>query len=246
MTTEQYSRTAMLIGCRGIKKLKASSVIVFGLGGVGSFCVEALARAGVGRLILVDHDRICMSNINRQLHALHSTVGRDKTAVMKERVLDIDPGIEVIARTELYTPGRAEEFLSPDLDYVVDAIDLVPAKIDLIKEAKQRGIPVISSMGAGNKLDPTQLKVDDLSRTTVCPLARVVRRELRKKGIDQGVKVVYSLEPPVKPLPEESLLDAGSGDGKRSFPGSISYVPSVAGLFLAGEVIRDLLGVDNR
>jgi tRNA A37 threonylcarbamoyladenosine dehydratase len=253
MVPDQHSRTAMLVGPEGIEKLKSSKVAVFGLGGVGSYCVEALARAGVGALVLVDYDDICLTNINRQLHALHSTVGRPKAEVMRERLLDINPGIRAEVRQVFYEPGRDEELLTPDLDYVVDAIDTVSGKIDLIKQAKARGIPVISCMGAGNKLDPTQFRVADVSRTTVCPLARVMRRELRKAGIETGVKVVYSVEPPLTPLGGSLSCKDGcicpNGDAhcaiRRQIPGSISFVPPVAGLILAGEVIRDLLGCGN-
>jgi len=247
---DQYSRTAMLIGPEGIEKLKSSRVVVFGLGGVGSYCVEALARAGVGGLVLVDYDDICLTNINRQLHALHSTVGRSKAEVMRERVLDINPLIKAEARHVFYEPGRDDEFLTPDLDYVVDAIDTVSGKIDLIKQAKARGIPVISCMGAGNKLDATQFRVADISQTTVCPLARVMRRELRKAGIGTGVKVVYSMEPSLTPLEGSLSCKNGcicpGGDAhctiRHQIPGSVSFVPPVAGLILAGEVIKDLLG----
>ncbi len=227
------SRTALLIGEEGVEKLKKSRVAVFGVGGVGGYVVEALARSGVGYLELVDKDVVSLSNINRQIIALHSTVGLFKTEVAAARVRDINPAIEVRCRNLFYLPETASEFDFSDFDYIVDAIDTVSGKIALIERAKESNVPVISSMGAGNKLDPTAFEVSDISKTSVCPLARVMRRELKKRGIDR-VKVVYSKE---EPLPSK-LVDEESG---KPIAGSIAFVPSVVGLILAGEVIKDLI-----
>ncbi|MCL6559632.1 MAG: tRNA threonylcarbamoyladenosine dehydratase [Firmicutes bacterium] len=232
----RFSRTALLIGEKGLKILEESKVAVFGLGGVGSFVVEGLARAGVGEFFLVDFDLVDLSNINRQIHALSETVGKPKTDLMADRVTRINPCAGVTTLLERYKPGAGERFFPPGLDYIVDAIDDVGAKVDLITEACKRRIPVISSMGAGNKLDPATFRVDDISRTSVCPLARAVRRKLRQAGINEGVKVVYSSETPIKPQSEEEYF--------LKVPGSISFVPSVAGLIIAGEVVRDLLNKD--
>nr|WP_204617450.1 tRNA threonylcarbamoyladenosine dehydratase [Desulforadius tongensis] len=223
----------MLIGPGGLEKLKNSKVAVFGVGGVGSYTVEALARAGVGHLVLVDFDDVDITNINRQLHALDNTVGRAKVELMAGRVKLINPEIKVQAVKEFYTPENGEQLLAGDLHYVVDAIDNVTGKLDLIKRCVEKGIPVASSMGAGNKLDPTAFQVADISETSVCPLAKVVRKGLKKAGICRGVKVVYSTEPPVKPrLAEEHTA--------KLPPGSISFVPAAAGLILASIVVRDL------
>lgn len=224
---EQFEREAMLIGEDSVARLQAAAVAVFGVGGVGSFTVEALARAGVGRLLLVDNDTVSITNINRQLIALHSTVGRFKTEVAAERVRDINPACTVETRAMFYTPETADELDLSSFDYIVDAVDTVSAKLELIVRAKALGIPVISCMGAGNKRDATRFEVADIFDTTVCPLARVMRRELRARGVT-ACKVVYSKEEPVR-----------SADGRR-LPGSLSYVPSVAGLIAAGEVIRTL------
>lgn len=228
-----FSRTELLIGAQGVRRLAQATVAVFGIGGVGSFAVEALARAGVGRLILVDNDLVALTNLNRQLPATHSTLGKPKVEVMRARILDINPDAQVEIHQTFYMPGDGDALVRPEYNYLVDAIDTVTAKIDLIVQAREKGIPVISAMGAGNKLDPTRFEVADLSQTTVCPLARVMRRELKKRGILQ-LKVVYSRETPIT-LP---------GDGQKPVPGSISFVPSVAGLILAGEVIRDLVGIE--
>ncbi|MBQ3069040.1 MAG: tRNA threonylcarbamoyladenosine dehydratase [Clostridia bacterium] len=224
---EQFEREAMLIGEDGVARLQAASVAVFGVGGVGSFTVEALARAGVGRLLLVDNDTVSVTNLNRQLIALHSTVGRLKAEVAAERVRDINPDCAVEVRAMFYTPDTADTLDLSSYDYIVDAVDTVSAKLELIVRAKALGIPVISCMGAGNKRDATRFEVADVFDTSVCPLARVMRRELRARGVT-ACKVVYSKEEPVK-----------AADGSR-LPGSLSYVPSVAGLIAAGEVIRDL------
>ena len=232
----------MLIGSAAMEKLAASHVMVFGIGGVGSFTVEALARAGVGKLTLVDDDCICLTNINRQLHATTQTIGRSKVEVMKERVLDINPQARVTVIQKFYLPENAEEFFVTNCDYIVDAIDTVTAKIDLIVRAQSKGISVISCMGAANKLDPTQFEVADIFKTTVCPLAKVMRYELRARGV-KALKVVYSKEKPLTPQAGECPPEpVRPGAARRQIPGSISFVPSVAGLILAGEVIKDLIG----
>ncbi len=229
----QFSRTALLIGEEGVEKLKNSRVAVFGVGGVGGYVIEALARSGVGSLELIDKDTVSVSNINRQIIALHSTVGRMKTEVMAERVKDINPNCQVSVRNLFYLPETAKEFDFSSYDYVVDAIDTVSGKIALIEQAKKANVPVISSMGAGNKLDATAFEVADITKTSVCPLARVMRRELKKRGIEH-VKVVYSKE---EPLPSV-LMDEESG---KVIPGSIAFVPSAVGLIIASEVIKDLI-----
>ena len=246
-----FSRTELLLGAAAMKKLADSRVAVFGIGGVGSFTVEALVRAGVGGLTLVDDDCICMTNLNRQLHATTRTVGRVKVEVMRERVQEINPQAAVTTIQKFYLPENAEDFFAEKYDYVVDAIDTVTAKIDLIVRAQARGIPVISCMGAGNKMDPTRFEVADIFSTSVCPLAKVMRYELRARGV-KALKVVYSKEKPLAlqraanedcrtqcPCPPES---ARPEPGRRQIPGSISFVPSVAGLILAGEVVKDLIG----
>lgn len=225
----RFERTAMLVGDDAVETLKQSSVAVFGIGGVGSYVVEALARAGVGKLLLVDNDTVSESNINRQLVALHSTVGRLKVDVAAERVRDINPDCNVEAKALFYLPETADEIDLSAFDYVVDAVDNVTAKIELIKRCHDRNVPIISSMGTGNKLDPTRFEVADIQKTSVCPLARVMRRELKNRGIHK-CKVVYSKEEPV--LPPE---------GGPRVPASISFVPSAAGLVIAGEVIKDLI-----
>ena len=229
----QFSRTAFLLGEEGVEKLKKSRVAIFGIGGVGGYVAEALARSGVGALDLIDKDVVSVSNINRQIIALHSTVGRKKTEVMAERVKDINPAINVKTYDVFYLPETANEFVFSSYDYVVDAIDTVSGKIALVEQAKAANIPVISSMGAGNKLDATAFEVADITKTSVCPLARVMRRELKKRGIEH-LKVVYSKE---EPLPS-SVVDEDSG---KPVPGSIAFVPSVVGLIIAGEVIKDLV-----
>lgn len=234
MDSHIFSRTELIIGPENLKKLHASKVAVFGVGGVGSFTVEALARAGLGNLVLVDYDKICESNINRQIHALNSTIGRAKVEVMKERILDINPHCKVETFQMLYNAETASQLLRNDYDYVVDAIDMVTAKIDLIVRCTQLNLQIISSMGAGNKLDPTKFQVTDIYNTSVCPLAKVMRRELRKRGITK-LKVVYSPEEPIK----HKLTN--SENNQTRVPGSISFVPSVAGLIMASIVVRDLL-----
>ena len=232
------SRTEALLGIDAVEKLKQATVAVFGIGGVGGYVAEALARSGVGHLELVDHDTVSVSNINRQIVALHSTVGKYKVDVMKERVLDINPEIEVVGHKCFYLPETAAQFDFTKYDYVVDCIDTVTGKLQLIEAAKAAGVPVISSMGAGNKLDPTAFEVADISKTSVCPLAKVMRRELKKRNI-KNVKVVYSKEEPVE---AKIALDEAElqGSTRRSVPASCAFVPSVAGLILAGEVVKDL------
>ncbi len=240
MVEEQFVRTALLLGEEGVARLKRAKVAVFGIGGVGGFAVEALARAGVGAFLLVDSDRICVSNINRQIIADWNTVGRYKTKVMQERIASVNPDAEVETRECFFLPENADSFDFSGWDYIVDAVDTVSAKLEIIVRAKEAGVPVISCMGAGNKLDPTRFEVADLYETSVCPLARVMRRELKKRGID-SCKVVYSREEARTPL--EGMLSQEESGGRRSVPGSVSFVPSVAGLVAAGEVIRDLAGV---
>ncbi len=244
---ERFSRTAMLIGGEGLAVLKRSKVLVFGLGGVGSFVVEGLARAGVGEFFLVDFDIVDITNINRQIHALTGTVGKPKAELMAERVGQINPEARVTALQERYVPGEGRKFIPAGLSYLVDAIDDVAAKVDLIIHSIKIGIPVISAMGAGNKLNPNQFEVVDISRTTICPLARAVRKKLREAGVDKGVKVVYSTEKPltsgleIKTRTEKDSFNPPA----RSAPGSISFVPSVAGLIIAAEVVKDLLTQSN-
>ena len=233
---DAFSRERMLLGEEAVERLQKSHVIVFGLGGVGSFAVEALARAGVGELTLVDHDTVSLTNLNRQLYALHSTLGRWKAEVACERVRDINPGCRVHVIPEFYLPEHAERFWGARYDYIVDAIDTVSAKIDLACRAQEMEIPIIASMGTGNKLDPSRFEVADIYDTQVCPLCRVMRRELKKRGVKK-LKVVYSREEPRKPAPCEEETE------KRIVPGSISFVPPAAGLLLAGEVIRALSGI---
>ncbi len=244
----KFSRTECLIGPEGIRILAQSRVAVFGVGGVGSFTVEALARAGIGRLMMVDYDLICLTNINRQLHALHSTIGQPKVKVMKERVLDINPVATVEVHQIFYSP-ETSDVLNADWDYVVDAMDTVSAKVHLIRRCRDLGLQVVSAMGAGNRVDATGFQVADISETVVCPLARAVRKGLRRHGIERGVKVVYSpfptLQPDRAPVDCLDFCVCPGGDAhcarKNQIPGSISFVPSVVGLLLAGVVVKDLL-----
>ncbi|HOV25760.1 MAG TPA: tRNA threonylcarbamoyladenosine dehydratase [Pseudobacteroides sp.] len=247
----EFSRTELLIGKEALKKLADSKVAVFGIGGVGTFAVEGLARSGVGKFVLVDDDCICLTNINRQLHATRKTVGKPKVDVMKERILDINPKAEVITHRMFYVPENSHELVFDDYDYIIDAIDTVTGKIDLVVKAKEMGIPIISSMGAGNKMDPTRFEVTDLFSTSVCPLAKVMRYELKRRNVT-SLKVVYSKEVPIRPQETEgSSCAAGcicpKGTTRKctirhQIPGSISFVPSVVGLIIAGEVIKDLIG----
>ncbi|MDR0886437.1 MAG: tRNA threonylcarbamoyladenosine dehydratase [Clostridiales Family XIII bacterium] len=248
----QFSRTELLVGLDGIVKLNTSSVIVFGIGGVGSYTAEALARSGVGRIGIVDDDLVCVTNINRQLIATMSTVGRPKVEVMKERILDINPDAIVDVYQEFYGPDTVDDFDLSQYDYVVDAIDTVTAKLLLIERAKAADIPIISSMGAGNKLDPTGFMIADISKTSYCPLAKTMRKELKVRGITD-VKVVYSKEEAMTPIETEAtsckvgcVCPPGATRNctdRRQVPGSIAFIPSVAGLIIAGEVIKDLLDV---
>lgn len=229
---EELSRTEMLLGKEAVEVLKSKRVIVFGVGGVGGYTCEALARTGVGQIDLVDNDTVSLSNINRQIIALHSTVGKSKVEVMKERIFDINPNIKVEAKNMFFTPETSGEIDFSQYDYVVDAIDTVSGKIELVMLCNKAGVPIISSMGAGNKLDPCAFKVSDIYKTSVCPLARVMRTELKKRGIKK-LKVVYSEEKPISREMQTPTV------GKRP-PASIAFIPSVVGLIVASEVIKDL------
>ena len=249
MALNQFSRTQLLLGQESMDLLADATVAVFGIGGVGGYTVEALARSGVGHFVLVDDDKVCLTNINRQIIATRSSVGKYKVDVMKERILDINPKAEVEVYKCFYLPENAHEFDFSEYDYVVDAVDTVTAKLEIIMRAKECNVPVISCMGAGNKLDPTQFEVADIYKTTVCPLARVMRRELKKRGVKK-LKVVYSKEQPTRPIEDMSIScrshcvcppgTVHKCTERRDIPGSIAFVPSVAGLILAGEVIKDL------
>lgn len=234
----QFTRTEMLIGKYSIKKLSEAHVVVCGIGGVGSYVVEALARAGVGELTLVDFDEVSLTNINRQLIALHSTIGKPKVEVAGERILDINPNAKINIR-KIRLNGEDNIVFDKNVSYIVDAIDSVDAKINLIVMATQNEIPIISCMGTGNKLEPTKLEISDISKTSVCPLARVVRKKLRNNGITK-LKVLYSKEEPIK-CDEEVMKECQLETSKSYVPGSISFVPSVAGLLIASEVIKDLI-----
>lgn len=237
----QFSRTQLLLGQDGMDKLARARVAVFGIGGVGGYTVEALARSGVGALDLIDDDKVCLSNINRQIIATHKTVGQYKTDVAEARILEINPHAIVRKFQTFYMPDTADQFDFTQYDYVVDAIDTVTGKISLVMQAQAAGVPIISAMGAGNKMDPTAFEVADIYETSVCPLARVMRHELKKRGVSH-LKVVYSKEPARTPLDDTSSSCQPGTNRKRQVPGSNAFVPSVAGLILAGEVIRDLVG----
>lgn len=232
-----FSRAELLLGKDKLEKLRNARVAIFGIGGVGSFAAEAIARGGVGHISLIDGDTVSLTNINRQLIATHSTVGREKTAVMAERIHDICPETEVVEYPVVYTAENKDLIDFASYDYIVDAIDMVTSKLLLIEEAKKAGTEVISCMGTGNKFDPTQFEVADISKTSVCPLAKVMRKELKERGI-KGVKVVYSKEIPMKPADSVET-------GKRQIPGSLSFVPPVAGMILAGEVLKYIAGVQD-
>lgn len=246
---DQFSRTELLLGHKNMERLRNARVAVFGIGGVGGFTVEALARSGIGTLDLIDDDRVCLTNLNRQIIATHSTIGQYKVDAAKARVLDINPDAVVHTYKTFYMPDTADQFDFTSYDYVVDAIDTVTGKLMLAEEANRTKTPVISSMGAGNKLDPTGFMVTDIYKTSVCPLAKVMRRELKKRGIDH-LKVVYSKEKPITPLDETEnscrdncICPPGSArtcTKRRQIPGSTAFVPSVVGLIIAGEVIKDL------
>lgn len=243
MPSDAFSRTALLIGPQGLARLRQARVAVFGLGGVGGWTAEALARSGVGALDLVDDDRIAPTNLNRQIFALTSTVGQYKADAARTRLLDINPEADIRVHKVFYGPQTAELFDFSQFSYAVDAMDTVTAKLELIQRAQAAGTPVISSMGTGNKLDPALLQVADIYETAVCPLARVMRRELRRRGV-KALKVVYSREEPLTPageLPQEAGPDQAGASSRRSTPGSCAFVPPAAGLLIAGEVVRDLL-----
>ncbi|MCH5147128.1 MAG: tRNA threonylcarbamoyladenosine dehydratase [Clostridiales bacterium] len=249
----QFSRTQLLLGDKAMQKLASSRVAVFGIGGVGGYTVEALVRSGIGALDLIDDDKICLTNINRQIFATHSTVGKYKVDVAAERIADINPNCKVTTYKTFYMPDTENEFDFTEYDYIVDAIDTVTGKLSLVKKAKAAGVPIISSMGAGNKLDPTAFEVADIYKTSVCPLAKTMRRELRKLGID-SLKVVYSKEEPVKPEQETEtscrhncICPPGTVRKctvRRDIPGSNAFVPPAVGLIIAGEVIKDLTGLN--
>lgn len=240
---DQFSRTELLIGREALKRLSAARVAVFGVGGVGGYAVEALARSGVGALELIDSDRVCLSNLNRQLHATHDTVGKYKAEAAKERVLQINPDCKVTAHIMFYLPETAQQFDFTEYDYIVDAIDTVSGKIELVMNAERCGTPIISSMGAGNKLEASALEVADIYQTSVCPLARVMRYELRKRGIKK-LKVVYSKEKPM--IPREGVSEERESSPKKQIPGSTAFVPAAAGLIIAGEVVKDIIGYSAR
>ncbi len=248
----RFSRTELLVGPQGLDRLKNSSVAIFGLGGVGSFAAEALCRAGIGRLVIVDFDDICLTNVNRQLHALDGTVGKAKALVMAERLRQINPQADIVPYKDFYAADNSDFFLSPGYDYVVDAIDHITSKLHLIRSCKESGIPIISSMGAAAKLDPTQIKVADIAETQKCRMARSVRKLLKRQGISKGVKVVFSTEE----YRQQEVKDGGckgncicpnkddqrfSCEHRRVILGSISYVPSIFGITMAGVVVNDLL-----
>ena len=252
----QFSRTQLLLGEEGMKKLAGARVAVFGIGGVGGYVCEALVRSGVGAFDLIDDDKVCLTNLNRQIIATRKTVGKYKTDVMKERMLEINPDVKVETHKCFFLPENADDFPFEEYDYIVDAVDTVTAKISLVMKAKEKGVPIISSMGAGNKLDASQFKVADIYKTKVCPLAKVMRRELKKRGV-RKLKVVYSEEIPTRPIEDKppvfllGPLCVGAPPAcppgakhkcteRRDIPGSVAFVPSVAGLIIAGEVVKDL------
>lgn len=231
----QFTRTEMLLGSQSMSLLQASRVAVFGIGGVGGFAAEALVRAGVGSIDLVDNDTVALSNLNRQIIALHSTLGRSKVQVMAERLADINPSARITCHEMFYLPENADAIDLSQFDYIIDAVDTVAAKLELITRADRLGIPIICAMGAGNKLDPTKIVITDIYQTTTCPLARVIRSQCKKRGI-RRLKVAYSTEPALRPAPAEEPTC------RRATPGSVSFVPSVMGLIIAGEVVRDVIG----
>lgn len=235
----EFSRTELLLGADGIEKLRNAKVMVFGIGGVGSHCIEALARCGVGKLVLIDNDTVSMTNINRQSIAYHSTIGEYKTNVMKNRIADICPDTNVVTYERFIMSDNLDDILDEKPDYIIDAIDTVTAKLTLAEKATERGIPLISSMGTGNKLHAELFEITDISKTSVCPLCKVMRKELKNRGIKK-LKVLYSKEKPVDISGKSTGEDPGA---RRCIPGSISFVPPVAGLLLAGEVVREIAGV---
>lgn len=251
----QFSRTQLLLGQEGMEKLYRARVAVFGIGGVGGYTVEALARSGVGALDLIDDDKVCLTNLNRQIFATHKTVGQYKVDVAEQRILEINPKAVVHTYKTFYAPQTAEQFDFTQYDYVVDAIDTVTGKLQLVEQAEKAGVPIISSMGAGNKMDPTAFEVADIYETSVCPLARVMRKELKKRGIEK-LKVVYSREPPMTPIEDMAvscrtncICPPGTEwkcTQRRQVPGSNAFVPSVVGLIIAGEVVKDLTGAGGK
>lgn len=251
----QFSRTELLLGQEGMEKLYRARVAVFGIGGVGGYTVEALARSGVGTLDLIDDDKVCLTNLNRQIFATRKTVGQYKVDVAQQRILEINPKAVVHTYKTFYAPQTAELFDFSQYDYVVDAIDTVTGKLELVEQAEKAGVPIISSMGAGNKMDPTAFEVADIYETSVCPLARVMRKELKKRGIEK-LKVVYSKEPPMTPIDDMAIScrtncicppeTARKCTQRRQVPGSNAFVPPVVGLIIAGEVVKDLTGVGGR
>ena len=251
----QFSRTELLLGREGVEKLFRARVAVFGIGGVGGYTVEALARSGVGTLDLIDDDKVCLTNLNRQIFATRKTVGQYKVDVAQQRILEINPKAVVHTYKTFYAPQTAEQFDFSQYDYVVDAIDTVTGKLELVEQAERAGVPIISSMGAGNKMDPTAFEVADIYETSVCPLARVMRKELKKRGIKK-LKVVYSKEPPMTPIDDMAIScrtncicppgTARKCTQRRQVPGSNAFVPSVVGLIIAGEVVKDLTGAGGR
>lgn len=236
---DQFSRTELLLGREAMERLKNARVAVFGVGGVGGYVCEALARSGVGAFDLIDNDDVSLTNLNRQIIATHKTIGRVKVEVMRERILDINPEADVWIHECFFLPENASEFDFSKYDYIVDAVDTVTAKLAIIMKAKEENVPVISSMGAGNKLDASKFLVADIYKTKVCPLAKVMRRELKKRGVKK-LKVVYSEEEALTPIINEAMKEELSLTQKRSIPGSVAFVPSVAGLILAGEVVKDI------
>ena len=245
----QFSRTQLLLGKDNMDRLAEAKVAIFGIGGVGGYVAEALARSGVGSFVLVDDDKVCLTNLNRQIIATRKTVGKYKTDVMKDRILEINPDARVEVHKCFFLPENADEFPFEEYDYIVDAVDTVTAKISLVMKAQEMNVPIISSMGAGNKLDPTKFQVADIYKTSMCPLAKVMRRELKKRGVKK-LKVVYSTEKPTRPLDDMSVScrtncicppgAAHKCTERRDIPGSVAFVPSVVGLIIAGEVVKDL------
>ena len=235
---DQFSRTELLIGKDAIEKIKKCKIAIFGIGGVGSFVVEGLVRSGIQNFILVDNDKVSLTNLNRQLIATTKTIGRYKVDVAKERILEINPEAKVETYTEFFMP-ESTGIIDDSIDYIIDCIDTITAKIELVMRANKMNIPIISSMGTGNKLDPTKFEVTDINKTNTCPLAKVMRKELRIRGIKK-LKVIYSKEEPIK-VDEDKMKEAIENDTKKQVPGSISFVPSVAGLIISGEVIKDII-----
>lgn len=238
---DQFSRTKLLINSEGIEKLKKSKVAIFGIGGVGSYVVEGLVRCGIGSFKLIDNDKVDITNLNRQLMATHKTIGRFKVDVMKERILEINPEAKVEIYKEFFMKNSNTNIISNDLDYVFDCIDTITAKIEIVSQCKNLNIPVISAMGTGNKLDPSKFEITDIYKTSICPLAKIMRKELKRRNID-SLKVIYSKEEPIKTQSNTIEIEENIQTRKKT-PGSISFVPSVAGLMIAGEAIKDLIKI---